>query len=88
MDATLSSSSRVPARRTGLIVIAVLAAAALAAGAMLFEPPERGALSPPAVSAASGGPVSASTGGDPSLPSAAAVLRDRGTAPEEPALTF
>ena len=87
MDATLSSPSRVPARRTGLIIVAVLVAAALAAGAMLFPPSERGALSPPVPPVAIGDPAPASIG-DPSLPSAASVFRDRSTAPEEPAVTF
>ena len=84
MDASLSSAFRAPARRTWLIVAAVLAVGALATAAVLLEPAEGGALSVPA---AAGGPVQASVG-DPSVPSAASVFRDRSATTEEPVVAF
>ena len=84
------SPGRIPARRTGLIVVAVLAVAALAAGAALLEPgeaPAQARSDPPVVAAPpSAAPVVPL--GDPSVPSAAAVFGDRRAAPEEPAVTF
>jgi len=83
------STARIPARRTGLIVVAVLVVAALAAGAALLEPTEpraQAASDPPVVAAPSAAPVEPL--GDPSVPSAAAVFGDRRAPPEEPAVTF
>ena len=84
------SPGRIPARRTGLIVVAVLAVAALAAGAALLEPaePPAQAASDPQVMAAPPSVAPAAPLGDSSLPSAAAVFGDRRVAPEEPAVTF
>ncbi len=83
------SPARIPTRRTGLIVVAVLAVAALAAGAALLEPgeaPAQARSDPPVVAAPSAAPIVPL--GDPSVPSAAAVFGDRRAAPEEPAVTF
>jgi hypothetical protein len=89
MQAFSPSPCRTAAQRAALIVVAVLAIAALAAGAAYLEPPERSGAAidpdPGRIGRAPAPPVSAS---DPSLPSAASAFRDRRASPEEPVVTF
>jgi hypothetical protein len=94
MQATsFSTFAATSARRTGLIVAAMLAAIAL--GAVLLDPgPDSRAAVPAAVLPTSAGMVpvgivgESAVPGDPSVPSATSVFRNRGAVPEEPPVTF
>jgi hypothetical protein len=96
MQATsFSSFGAMPRRRAGLIATAVLAVAALAAGAALLDPGHEASASAPAAAEAAdsarvpmgivGDPA---VSGDPSVPSAASVFKDRIVSPEEAPVSF
>ena len=95
MQATQTSPWLGASRQTGLIAVAILAAAALAAGAVLLEPPARaGSTSPagPQGSVSALVPVGivgdSAVAGDPSVPRASTVFRDSSGAVEELPATF
>ena len=96
MQATpFSNFAATPARRTGLIAAAVLAAIALAAAATLLDPGQGAAAAAPAAvlpTSAVMVPVGivgeSAVSGDPSVPSAASVFKDWNRSPEEPSVTF
>ena len=93
MQATPHTPSRLGApRQTGLIAVAILAAAALAAAAIRFETPaQAGSATAPQSAAEATLPVSAvveSVAGDPSVPRASAVFRASSAAAEELPSTF
>ena len=83
MHATLPSFRATPARRTGLIVAAILVAAALAAGAALLQPPRgatgthRRARRARASRSMPVGGVDSASPRDPSVPSAASVFQGK-----------
>ena len=90
---TLSTFAGTPARRTGLISMAVLAAVAMAAGAALLQPGQdtdapASAAAPAAAMVPVGIVGDSAVSGDPSVPSAASVFRDRNATSEEPSVTF
>ena len=92
MQATsFSTFAATPARRTGLIVAAMLAAIALAA-VLLDRGQDSGAAVAAAVLPTSAAMVPVGSVGessrDPSVPSAASVFRDHSASPEEPSVTF
>ena len=92
MHATSSSTlGALPRRRTGLIAVAVLALATLAAAAALLDPGEEARVATPAAAAAMvpvGIVGDSAVSGDPSVPSAASVFKDRNSLPEEPVVGF
>ena len=92
---TFSTFAATPARRTGLIAAAVLAAIALAVAATMLDAGEASrTAAPAAVLPTSAAMVhvgivgEAVVSGDPSVPSAASVFKDRSAIPEEPSATF
>ncbi|MEP7301743.1 MAG: hypothetical protein ABI699_09460 [Caldimonas sp.] len=80
-------------RQTGLIAVAILVAAALAAGAVLVEPPARaGSAADPKDAVRAMAPVGivgeSAVAGDPSVPHASEVFGNSSAAAEEPPATF
>ena len=94
MLAIPSSFRAASARQAGPIVAAVLAGAALAAGAMLLAPQHPSLTSSAGAQAATAAMVpvgivgDSAVSGDPSVPSAASVFKDKRAAEDEPVASF